>query len=217
MSNYKGILAITIISLLILISLIFIIVNLNNTVSGEIISSGSQTNENPVSQVLKWDHMPLTYSYNEQCASYYNGNYPLEIKKTLDYITEKTDNSITFQKVENNADINFICQINNENFMRNLNDERYITAEAVSESNEKTNIFNNGTIYIYSTKNCLGKRPVVLIHETLHLLGLEHSETFKIGNGQSKDIMLDMNTNCFADITEKDTKHLKKIYSNKKK
>ena len=91
--------------------------------------------------------------------------------------------------------------------------KEYTTAQAITETNPESQTYTNGTIYIYSTKLCLGQKPITLIHETLHVLGLDHSAKFGFGEGQSNDIMSDVNTNCYADITQEEIDFLKGIYS----
>ncbi|MEK6881821.1 MAG: hypothetical protein AABY22_19540, partial [Nanoarchaeota archaeon] len=125
--------------------------------------------------------MPLTYT-TENCETHFNGKYLEDINNALKYIENKTDEKVTFKKsfIEK-ADITFICEIDNNNlkFSPPTDETPYktfINAESqISFSPVNQNLFSSGEVYIYSTKRCLGQKPIVLIHETLHLLGLDHT------------------------------------------
>lgn len=158
-----------------------------------------------------WDHVPLTYNL-DSCKDTFEGKIAIDIEDAFDFISERMENSMTFKKAEEGekADITFICDIGAIKTKRDrgILTGRIIDAEAVSYYGEG-NIFAPGEIYIYSTYECLGDRPTLIIHEILHLLGLEHNTRPSYPN----DIMNPyIGENCEADILDKDMNYLMGIY-----
>ena len=169
----------------------------------------------PNTSEMHWSHMPLTYT-TKNCDSFFRGKYFGDIENALKYIENKTDNVVKFKKFYlGKADITFICEIKNNNlkFSPPTNETPYktfINAQAqpyFSPANPK--LFTKGEVKIYSTKKCLGQKPVVLIHETLHLLDLQHTPN---NSTHIRDIMHPENSNCYADISQKEIDYLKSIY-----
>jgi len=165
-------------------------------------------NQSPKIKELHWDHMPLTYFIKESCKTRLNGDLEKGINDALVFISEKTDNFITFEnKSDKEVDIIFNCdtpQFQND-----------ILAEALPEISDK-NIITSGEIFIYSADDCLGKRPVTLIHEIMHLLGINHYT-----KTSSEDIMRavfvgkEFGANpCDNELMDRDVSCLKYIYSN---
>ena len=149
---------------------------------------------------LHWNHMPLSYNYNQECAEHFYGRYPEEIAKALNYITEKTNGSARFVKTEGDADIFYNCDFSNAKKIG------YGETTARANYNYEGNVYTDATIDIYAAKLCLGKgRPTTLIHETLHLFGLDHSDDVK-------DVMYDKEVNCLSEISQKDIDYLVGIY-----
>ncbi len=201
---------------------------INNSIPNEELIIPSDNNYNSLSSLdflttkdefsntyqIHYDHMPVTYNYNEECANYFNGKYPDQIKRALDYITNKTDQAITFEKTDSSKpDIMYNCDF--EHGRRNPLD--LTIAEAFENYYE--NIYTFSEIRIYSTEMCLGKKPVTLIHETLHLFGLQHfgyvdydtPSGYPLQVGE-ENVMHQETTNCFADISQEDINYLKTIY-----
>jgi len=159
-----------------------------------------------------WDHMPITYNA-DSCSKTFEGKMMKDIQNSFIFISNRTDNLITFQEysMETEADITFICDIGGIETKRNRIDLGWITeAEAIPYEYPGTNIFAPSEIYIYATHECLGERPILIIHEILHLFNLEHN----INPSHTGDIMHPyLSDNCDADILEKDIDYLKSIYS----
>lgn len=162
----------------------------------------SHTNE------LHWSHMPITYNYDE-CITTFNGKMKKDIENALAFISDRTDNAITFKKIDSSeADIIFICDIGG--IRKAGRKPGFLTyAEALPYVYKTANVYDKGEIYIYSSYECLGKRPTLIIHEVLHLFGLEHN----VNPSYSWDIMHPYErVNCDADILDKDIEYLKEIY-----
>ncbi len=136
---------------------------------------------------LHWDHMPLTYTFQEK-----DKIYPLRIERinlALREIGKLTNNSIQFIEVSKDADITFIgtksMKIEREeysslDYFLMGEDEGYSPGtQTLGEAtwNVEGNIIYNAEIFFYGgiKENCLDY-PAVEMHEILHVFGMEHSK-----------------------------------------
>jgi len=158
--------------------------------------------------IFFWDHMPITYNYNEECAEWNNGAYPQRIEQALQEITEVTDGLIEFQRVySTKADITYICD----------KSQYYSSGKTIAEAepwfwegyDETGGIYAESFVYIYDPNGCRD-RPTTLIHETLHLLGIEHPPKTE---ENLLNIMFEKNYSCDAIIYPETIEYLKFIYS----
>jgi len=151
----------------------------------------------------RWENIPIGYSWNEECAEWADGNYSDRIVLALQEISNVTNGSITFQKVpSDDSDIMFIC-----------NKSQYyskgeIMAEAKLYKYTGRLAYAPSKIYIYNPNGCKD-RPVVLIHEILHLFGVEHSPTTE---ENFENIMFEKHYDCDAYIYPETVDYLKSIY-----
>ena len=154
-----------------------------------------------------WSHMPLTWDASN-CIETFQGKMYKDIIEAMNFIENRTNKIITFEQSKSEeADITFTCDIGG---VRRGEFEIgfYTEADALLSSINDTNVFGQGSVYIYSTHECLGKRPVLIIHEILHLFGIEHAD-----GSNSRDIMNEFdNGRCDNDITQKDMSYLIKLY-----
>ena len=158
--------------------------------------------------------MPITYNL-DFCKNIFEGKLANDIENTLKYISDNTENIINFEEVDLNVkpDITYICDIGAIKTKRSRghgpNSLSITQAESEIYTYEGTNFYAPSKIYIYSTYDCLGERPTLIIHETLHLFGLEHKSPYKI-----KDIMQPfVSDNCNLKIIDSDINYLKDIYA----
>ena len=142
--------------------------------------------------------------------TFHTGDYILTSRVTYKFRRFERGDVIVF-KSPKNPDIEYICDINNNVLKKVTGDAtKFVNAEATLLAyNAFPNIYSHGTVSVYSTKKCLGMKPVVLIHETLHLFGLQHTpNTYEY----IADIMHPQNTNCYANISQEEINFLKSIY-----
>ncbi|MCR4284801.1 MAG: hypothetical protein NUV97_02015 [archaeon] len=148
-----------------------------------------------------WDHMPLTYNWNEECGEW-NGNFTNKIRTALQEISNVTEGVITFEKLSLiEPDIMFICDAS-QYYSKGL-----IIAEA--ESFSYGNIFAPSKVYIYGSGECKN-RPTTIIHEVLHLFGIGHTEKTE---ENLQDIMFEKKYDCKAYISNETIDYLKGIYN----
>lgn len=162
------------------------------------------------SSQLHWDHMPLTYN-SDSCQGTFEGKISSDIDKALAFIEARTG-VVSFEKTSGKADITYICDIGAVESRRARGQELgFITEAEAVPFTFQDNRFAPSQIYIYATYPCLGKdRPVTVIHETLHLLGLDHN----VNPSYSDDIMQPyVSQRCDLDMREEDIDYLRDIYS----
>ncbi len=187
------------------------------------------TTENDVfshTKELHWNHMPLTYNYDEECEfklMLQNGSHIKmrdeeiigQIERGLDFITKRTNSAITFKKVNDEIpDIKYICDSSNRRdyFSVILPDDHTVTiGEAQIYTYQGTNIFAPGEVYLIGLgkEGCTDTKPIIVIHETLHMLGLEHRNY--VGDIMHRTIRED----CKAEISKKHLDYLWNIYDPK--
>jgi hypothetical protein len=156
---------------------------------------------------------PFTYDYSYGCTQFWRGNYPKEINKSLEYIENKTEGAVTFQRVnDSSADIYYFCIINNGDY----NEATYIGPGVISyiASEMIPKVDHDGNtirakIYIYKTP-CLNKeKPTEILFPTLLALGLKTTpDYYKYKN----DIMYPSENGCYGEISDKDILYLKNKY-----
>ena len=125
---------------------------------------------------MHWDHTPLTYHYDPSC---YGPIIP-RIELAFEIITNETDSFVRFAKVEENADINFLCYPSQNIgvlIYQDATEYTYGLASPVIYGNQ----IINSTIEFWSIRNnsmppdCY-TFPRLTIHEILHILGFGHDE-----------------------------------------
>lgn len=166
---------------------------------------------------LHWSDMPITYSYDKECEFKIinaNGTYPKvrddetigQIERGLSFISNRTRGAVVFKKTEENPDITYVCDSSSR--VDYGYDTWQTDGEAQTYTWEGTNIFAPGTVSLIRLGNeeCEETRPIIVIHETLHMLGLKHN--MFVG-----DIMNPYNMkDCKADISKIDLDYLWEIY-----
>lgn len=172
-----------------------------------------------------WPHMPITYSYDTECEFkiiYENGSSLKvrdesvlgQIEKGLTFIAQRTNGAITFKEItrDKNPDIYYICDSSNRNdYLENSNFLPYYSqtlGEAQPNYYIGTNLFAPGEVYLIrlGKEICAQTRPIIVIHETLHMLGLEHRNFIH-------DIMHpSIRDDCNLDISKRDLDYLWSIY-----
>lgn len=180
----------------------------------------SHTNE------THWSHMPLTYNYDEECEfklTLLNGTYIKikdeevigQIERGLEFINERTNGAITFKKIgEEFPDIMYVCDLSNRKDYTNDFEfvPEYYTEELLGEAQiytySNTNLFAPGEVYLIrlGEEVCADTKPIIVIHETLHMLGLEHRNY--LGDIMHPTIRED----CKAEISKNHIDYLWSIY-----
>ena len=172
-----------------------------------------------------WDHMPITYGYEEECEfslTLVNSSYRKvrdekfisRVEDGLKFITDETNGAITFKEVGffEEPDISYVCN-NNGQYGDYIDAGGYVywnipEGLAHLSSYKGTNIFAPGYINLIGLDDldCETDKPIIVIHETLHMFGIEHST-------YSKDIMnMYYKRDCFSDISKEDIINLWNIY-----
>lgn len=155
-----------------------------------------------------WDHMPLTYRLEDECITRLNGIFEEDILDALNFITQRTDGIIRFERVDDGteADITYICS------------EKHAGEISIAEA--RPYLYSDGTyapgeVYFYSAYDCMGERSIVMIHETLHMLGLDHNSKTR-----DWDVMREfyysqtqLVDSCDRDIIPEDINFLKETYN----
>ncbi len=158
-----------------------------------------------------WAHMPLTYSYADNCYDEDLYEIKKKVESALDYITQQTSKKITFSYPDSKySDITFSCKFNDD-LIISLVGPNGESAHAIPQIYPETNIYSEGVINVYEKDSCpLGQRQVVIIHEVLHLFGLKHNK-----EGTAGDIMGSTFSkgNCNKEVSDKDRDYLIGIYS----
>jgi len=63
-----------------------------------------------------YDHMPITYSITgddgiASCENTFEGEVYRDVERSIDFISAKTNNAVTFEEVKKNADLTFLCDL----------------------------------------------------------------------------------------------------------
>ena len=149
---------------------------------------------------LHWGHMPLTYNF-DNCTE----RSIKKVEEAMDYIHQEV-NGISFERIySEDEDIIFMCE---EDFKEEIT-EKNVLAEALPYLHTyQENLIIYGDVWIYPFELCIGSRPVLEIHEILHLFGLEHNEDpYAV-----RDIMGKWDFSCFQEISDEDKEFLRGIY-----
>ncbi len=164
---------------------------------------------------LHWGQMPLTYNYNSGCSSeIYGGNPIKQIEDAHSFISEKTENTITFVYEDTtNPNLMYICDYGEKGTWEDSLYSYTLLGETLNYIYEESKLYSHSEITMYSQiYECSDVLPFVHIHETLHALGLEHPTVAP----NIKDIMnenyLDFSKKCDLDIMPKDVKYLISVY-----
>lgn len=118
-----------------------------------------------------WDHMPLTYSFDEGCV----GPILDRIRWAFEEIENSTSNIVSFRKVEFGADILFMCYED----QLDLGDGEITLGYA--EPYYYGYIIDSATISFGSVseskrpQSCI-YYPYLELHEILHVFGYEHND-----------------------------------------
>jgi len=185
----------------------------------EIQDKFSHTNE------LHWGHMPITYGYDTECkytstliegksVRIIDEEFISRIESGLKFITEETNQAVRFIKVEEdeNPDIFYVCNVGNK--LERFTDYDYfrvpnhLLGEAHSFINENTSVYAPGYILMGGIDDleCSTNKPIIVIHETLHMLGIKHSTNIQ-------DIMYaQYKKECSSDLSKEDINFLWDIY-----
>jgi len=142
-----------------------------------------------------WPHLPVTFNY-ENCSRW----QIKRIEKALEYIENRTE-VLSFKRADSKEDILFVCSKERKNNGSTL-------AESLPSIYIGTKLYAPSTIMIYPSYYCINQRPIVEIHEVMHLFGLEHAPA-----NDSKNIMNPYVTRCDAELSQQDIKKIREIYS----
>lgn len=185
----------------------------NLSVLPKIIPEDNVMNKYIQSSELHWGHMPVTYHYNvlpskacEDCSLVCAVSQKDKIAKAFNQIKEDTDNLVSFEEVQDNADIEIYCygdKYSGVGEIITLGEGRY-----ESYDNEIT----SGTLNFYGQSsggkdsNCLE----LILHEIFHTFGFWHTT-----EGLMKPIgipKISGNYRCQYEIDDYIIKDLKRIY-----
>ena len=147
----------------------YLYINQDTIIDNEIQSSEKIQVSNNI-QELRWENMPITYSFSESCV----GQIVPRVEWAFDIITNATNHSVYFKKVTSNADISFICYSG-----QNI-DKKFIT-EGLATTTSEGNIITEATIEFWSVSEDTRPAscqyfPSLELHEILHTFGFEHIE-----------------------------------------
>lgn len=185
----------------------FLVVAMGTYLAGNAIVESASLDPFSDSDQYHWDHMPITYN-SDSCQGVFDGRMSEDIENALGFIEQRTNNSIRFEKTSENADITYVCDIGGIRTSEG-GDGYYTYAKSIPRIYEGSNIYAPGQITIYSSYDCLGKRPTLVIHETLHMFGLDHN----VNPSYTGDIMHPfLSSSCNADIIQSDMDYLLDIY-----
>lgn len=170
------------------------------SVANESLSAGDQFSN---SSELHWKHMPITFSITSSCGNYQSKR----IIWGFNVLTNETNNSVRFKKVDDSADISVKCfkevpsEIPNtftQGKAQYLNNGNEIESAVINYYNVNPNLdYYPGGCIIY---------PDTEVHELLHTFGFEHIEN-------PRSIMSPEGTNCYVrKIDNEIIGKLKKIY-----
>ncbi|MBU2577154.1 MAG: hypothetical protein KKF50_05545 [Nanoarchaeota archaeon] len=207
---------------------------IDGSITGNVIYENNISDEDPFSDTseMHWDHMPLTWAYETTDRKYDSPCnqdwFNRKINEALDFITNETLGAVTFEKNSSSTpDIFFVCDTELQPFR---GDGYETIAEAFISYYEGSNIYAPGEVVLYDPTVCENALPGPLIHEVLHLLGLEHpmGEDFWDACGGKKwcnynnktiyldeyrwDVMAPMVRECDARTSDKDKEYLIGIY-----
>lgn len=126
-----------------------------------------------------WTHMPLTYSVQDNCNKD-------KITKAMNLVEQSTNQAVSFNQVESNADITITCQ-NLDNCYEKKQVRRWfwiITTEAVCEheagiakiTKMRANKILKADITLVNIKEKQSNCTDAELHELLHILSYEHSK-----------------------------------------
>ncbi|MFZ5954796.1 MAG: matrixin family metalloprotease [Nanoarchaeota archaeon] len=120
---------------------------------------------------IHWNHMPLTYYFNEPNASIGNLNctqYQIKrVKDAFQIFENETDNLIYFREEKENPDIKILC------YGVKPSEDYMIMGEGSFEFIDK--MILRAELNFFNHRNC-GTFPDIEIHEILHIFGFRHSE-----------------------------------------
>ncbi len=180
-----------------------------------------------------WGHMPVTYSYGEKCI----GPIIKRIEWVFEDIKNRTENLVTLEEVEGEADINFICSPNKNVRSTQLGPGHYMDEYTYGLTTpsyyEDENLLINADIEFWSVSENMRPAscalyPSLEAHEILHTFGFDHSDDseiysvmYALGGGGciARDDLITRNGETFYPedkIDDEIISCLKYIYSNRK-
>ena len=150
---------------------------------------------------------------DEACKTRMNGAFEKDINSAVEFIINRTDGIITFKKInEGQPDIFFICE--NKLSAPSIDFYGHNSYDTIAEAEIHTNGNNyvSSVIYIYQSNPCIRKKPVITVHEILHLFGLNHPTETPIWKYDIMKDYISEDDSCDHEITKKDLDYLKNIY-----
>ena len=154
---------------------------------------------------MHWDHMPLTYRFENECVQRQIDLVKLAFEK----IEEETGNLVQFENLSLDPDISIYCKP--ANYSGQGGDT--IADALITELDSSRNLIKKGELSFYGQGSiCLTGYPALEVHEILHLFKIPHNPlTGSIMSPYSAE------TSLRCKITEIDEEYvscLKYIYSN---
>ncbi|MEM3113120.1 MAG: CARDB domain-containing protein [Candidatus Pacearchaeota archaeon] len=154
--------------------------------------------------VLFYDNMRfkdkrISYFIDQTCSS----DRADDARRAFDLLEENT--ILEFYELDLNGQIEVSCS-NSKRTERRINEGYFIAGEGGPSSIiNATNfyIINNGTIFLYKENTC--SKPIIAIHEILHVLGFKHSI--------DKNSIMYNTVNCNQQMTKEIIDNINELYS----